>query len=78
MSVPAKTFIKVSGASMASVRRRDPNDYYALTGNDLNDLAVLVLRFEHRFEDANELRDWQNRLSLMLSSAVSMTESENA
>ena len=71
--VPGKTFAKVSGPSMAAVRTRNPDDYYALTGNDLNDLAVLALRFEHRFEDAEELRDWQNRLSLMLSGAERVT-----
>jgi hypothetical protein len=71
--VPSKTFDKVSGPSMAAVRTRSADDYYAMSGNDLNDLAVLALRFEHRFEDANELRDWQNRLSLMLSRAERVT-----
>jgi len=71
--VPSKTFDKVSASSMAAVRRHNPDEYYALTGNDLNDLAVLALRFEHRFEDANELRDWQNRLSLMLSRVERVT-----
>jgi len=71
--VPSKTFDKVSASSMAAARRHEPGDYYALTGNDLNDLAVLALRFEHRFDDANELRDWQNRLSLMLSGAERVT-----
>jgi hypothetical protein len=71
--VPSKTIEKVGGTSMAAVRTHSPDDYYALTGNDLNDLAVLALRMNARLDDANELRDWQNRINLMLSRVERVT-----
>jgi hypothetical protein len=68
--VPSKTFEKVGAATVARVTTHSPDYEYAITGNDLNDLAVLVQRFEYRFDDPNELRDWQNRLSLIVGNAV--------
>ena len=68
MVVPAKTVEKVGPANMKAVRTFDPVRDYALSGNDLNDLAVLVQRLNWRLE-GDELRDWQNRVSLMVSNA---------
>ena len=71
--IPAKTFDVVGGATVAAAKRFDPNGYYMLTGTDLNDLAVLAIRFNHSFSDPDETRDWQNCVSLMLSSATEFT-----
>jgi hypothetical protein len=65
--VPSKTIEKVGRTQMAALRRRNPDAFFALTGNDLNDLAVLANRMNYSFDDANEMRDWQNRINLMLS-----------
>lgn len=50
------------------VRTFDDGDY-ALSDTDMRDLAALAVRLESKMVDANELRDWQNRLNLMLSQA---------
>ena len=71
--IPAKTFDVVGGTTIAGAKRFDPNGYYLLTGTDLNDLAVLAIRFNYAFKDPDETRDWQNRVSLMLSSAIEQT-----
>jgi len=71
MAVPSRT-VNVIGASTlmgAEVRLFDPDSHYPLTGSDLNDLAALVVRFNFGFDDPNETRDWQNRLSVMISNA---------
>ena len=71
--IPSKTYDVVGGSTVGACITRPAHDYYALTGSDLNDLAVLAVRMNSKFHDANELRDWQNRLSLMLSKAELVT-----
>jgi hypothetical protein len=67
--IPAKTAEVVGPGQMRASMTRPVDDFYALTGNDLNELAVLAIRLNNKFHDANELRDWQNRLNLMLAQA---------
>ena len=72
--ISAKT-IEVIGTQYSRVRHREPNEFFALTGNDLNDLACLAVRLNGtgaRLE-GDELRDWENRLWLMLTNAVTVT-----
>ena len=71
--IPSKTYDKVGGSTVRGCITREAHDSFALTGTDLNDLSVLVARMNDRFDDPNELRDWQNRISLMLSNAEKIT-----
>jgi hypothetical protein len=73
MSAPAKTIQTIGPTQMQNLQRFDSVDYYALTGTDLNDLAVLAERMNFRWDDANEMRDWQNRLNLMIMNTVKVT-----
>jgi hypothetical protein len=70
--VPARTIKKIGESVYAALRHPKvgfkPADEYAISGNDLNDLRVLVERMNYKFDDANELRDWQNRVSLIINS----------
>jgi hypothetical protein len=69
--VPAKTFDKVGTSQIVACNRQhNPSGDYCLTGNDLNDLAILAVRLNSRMEDGDELRDWQNRINLMLANAI--------
>lgn len=67
--IPSKTLEKIGPSQAMACRRRPPDAGYVLTGSDLNDLACLVVRLGSRMDDANETRDWQNRIALMLSQA---------
>lgn len=67
--IPAKAYDVITVPSAYARAKRDyPGTYYAITGTDLHDLAALVARFEQRIE-GDELRDWQNRISLMVMNA---------
>jgi hypothetical protein len=68
--IPTKTIDAVGADRIAqhAIRFKAHEDY-VLDGIDLNDLAALVLRLEHPITDADELRDWLNRISLMLHGA---------
>lgn len=72
--VPSKTGEIVGPTQMAAAVRFKAHDYYALTGVDLNDLAILAVRLNSRMVDGDELRDWQNRIALMLSGACTVLE----
>jgi hypothetical protein len=66
--MPAKT-AELLGSQMGQAFRNKPEDHFVITGTDMNDLRALAMRFDHPFADANEKRDWQNRINLILSSA---------
>ncbi len=73
--IPGKTLDLLGAQAVATARAKFDNDAdYALLGKDLNDLRVLALRLEARMVDANELRDWQNRIDQMLSRAERIYE----
>ena len=77
--IPAKTYDKVGGSVIRAAVTRNAHDDYVVTGIDINDLAVLALRMNMKFDDPNELRDWQNRINLIVSSArlVTLAELDN-
>jgi hypothetical protein len=66
--IPAKTS-EYLGVSY-HYQRFDPDHSFALTGTDLNDLYALAARLNGKMIDGNELRDWQNRISLMVMTAT--------
>lgn len=74
--IPPETFKIVGSTTIAAAHTRDPDTYFGVTGNDLNDLAVLALRMNFRCNDSNELRDWQNRINLILSNAVVLKQED--
>ncbi len=71
--VPAKTIEVIGPGQMQALaaRREESSTPFVIYGSDLNDLAALVLRFNAKMTDANELRDWQNRLNGLVSSVRS-------
>ncbi len=65
--IPAKTLKKIG---QLQGRERFSSDHdYILPGSDLADLFALTVRFNSKMDDPDELRDWQNRISLMLMNA---------
>lgn len=70
--IPAKTYEVVGGTQVAAQITRSAHEEFAVTGTDLNDLAVLGVRLNYRMCDGDELRDWQNRINLILSKAVAL------
>jgi len=66
--IPAKT-LDLLKSQIAQTRRNSPNEFFLVTGTDLNDLRALALRLDHPFTDADEKRDWQNRINLLCSTA---------
>jgi hypothetical protein len=70
VTVPTKTIDIVGLAKVASLIVHKAHDDYVVQGGDLNDLRVLAQRLETGITDANELRDWQNRINLLVSEAV--------
>lgn len=75
MAIPYSTIVKVGVNRLAGALRFKAHDDYKVDGIDLNDLCGLAVRLETAMTDANELRDWQNRLNEILSRAVNLTES---
>lgn len=68
--VPSKT-MEILASEAPNARIGDPTSYYVISGVDLNDLKALQLRFcKAPFDDANEKRDWENRLHIICSSAM--------
>jgi hypothetical protein len=67
--IPSKTTEVVGPRSIAGALRFKAREFYAVDGNALNDLCVLALRFNFKWDDPNESRDWQNRLNLILDAA---------
>ena len=76
MAVPSATIDKLGVAGVAKVLRFKAHDAYAVIGIDLNDLCALAARMEYAMTDANELRDWQNRLNLIITEAMASNLSE--
>jgi hypothetical protein len=68
--VPSKTLEIVGTGQAAAQIRFKAHESYALDGIDLNDLAILAIRLNSRMVDGDELRDWQNRINLMLSNVA--------
>ena len=66
--MPAKT-AELLGSQMANAFVNKPDHHFVISGTDMNDLRALAMRFDQPFADANEKRDWQNRINLILSSA---------
>lgn len=67
--IPNKTHEVVGGSQIGGIIQRsgiEPHDFYAIEGFALHELLVLAARFNHRFDDPNESRDWQNRLNGMV------------
>jgi len=71
--IPAETQ-RILGSSEPK-REFHPDSFYAVTGVDFADLEALVRRLgtEQRMH-ADEMRDWMNRLHLMVSTAECMDE----
>jgi hypothetical protein len=71
--VPTKTIEIIGQGQMKALaeRREDGSAAFAVYGGDLNDLRALALRLNSAMTDANELRDWQNRLNLLVDNARS-------
>jgi hypothetical protein len=68
--IPAKTHARIGRGQAEQARSQcNADDMFAISGNDLNDLYALAVRFNGRMEDGEELRDWQNRLNLMIHDA---------
>ena len=64
--IPSKTHEVVGGTTVAGIIKRsgiEPGRFYAIDGFALHELLVLADRFNYRFTDPNETRDWQNRLN---------------
>lgn len=70
---PEKTIELLGGAAIAKASRFDAAADFGIDGCAMNDLAVLAARLEKGMTDANELRDWQNRINLILDRAVDLT-----
>jgi hypothetical protein len=69
--IPSKTR-EMLKSGIAQARKNDPDDLLIVAGDDLNDLRALALRLDYEFTDADEKRDWQNRINLICSSAQLM------
>lgn len=69
--IPKNTYA-VLGSQMHQAFRDDPSACFAITGTDLNDLRALAMRLDYPFADANEKRDWQNRINLICASAIAV------
>jgi hypothetical protein len=68
--IPAKTHEVLGPGQVAAAIRFDPHQEYLLTGIDLNDLAALSARMGiGPAIGGDEMRDWQNRLALMIAYA---------
>jgi hypothetical protein len=72
MMVPAKTYDLLGSRMQQLLSEHSADDYYAIEGTVLNELRVLAVRFDYPFSDANEKRDWQNRLNSMVDNAISI------
>jgi hypothetical protein len=69
--IPRKTS-ELLGSQLHQAYRNNDSELFAINGTDLNDLRALAMRFDHPFADANEKRDWQNRINLICSSATAL------
>lgn len=65
--IPAKTR-EALGSQLWQAKVCEPEEYYLVIGNHLNELKALAMRLTDRL-DPNESRDWQNRLNLMIDRA---------
>lgn len=63
--LPAKT-LDLLGSSIHQALRHKEDEFFLINGIDVNELQALAMRMTYRFDDPNELRDWQNRLNGML------------
>jgi hypothetical protein len=70
MAIPSNAHKVLGASTVAATKQYVPDEFYVLTGTDLNDLAALAARFNHSFTDPNENRDWQTRINLMLMNAL--------
>ncbi len=73
MSVPTKTIDHIGVDKTASLLRFKSHEDYRVDGIDLNDLSVLAHRLNSAITDPNELRDWQNRINLLVSEATHLS-----
>lgn len=70
--IPGKTIEKVGTTTLAAIIDRakrngiETHEDYAIEGFELVELAVLATRMNARLDDAEELRDWQNRLNVLV------------
>jgi hypothetical protein len=63
----------IGEGGVIAARRFERNDDYVIIGNDLNDLNCLVRRLGQGLEiGGDEMRDWQNRLVLMIGNAIKL------
>jgi len=67
--IPSKTYEWFREHGRGRVRRFDDADCAMITGTDLTDLAALADRLNGRITDGDELRDWQNRINLIVMNA---------
>jgi hypothetical protein len=72
--IPAKTIEIIGVGQAVRAIRFKAHDDYVLDGVDLNDLSALSARMGiGPAIGGDEMRDWQNRLALMLSQAIHLT-----
>ncbi len=71
--IPSRTIDKVGITTLARIAKEyDRGAYYFISGNDIYELAVLAQRFNFKWDDPDEARDWENRINLMLSKVERM------
>ena len=68
MLIPTNTYAVVGSEIKQADRCRSLSDH-AIEGHHVNALAALALRMSYKFDNPNELRDWQNLLNLIVSHA---------
>jgi len=75
--LPAKTIDKVGMTTMRAIMDRmkrqgvETHEDHAIEGYEVTELAVLAQRMNAALQDADELRDWQNRLNLLVEKLIS-------
>jgi len=72
--IPSKTHEWFQEHGRGHARRFSEIDLHVITGVDMTDLAALADRLNGRIIDGDELRDWQNRINLILMSANSVED----
>jgi hypothetical protein len=73
--IPAKTHAVLGEGGVRAAIRFAAHDDFAISGVDLNDLSCLTRRLGlGPAIGGDEMRDWQNRLALMIANASKLDE----
>jgi hypothetical protein len=71
--IPAKTHAVLGPSLTAAAIRYGAHDDFVITGVDLNDLSALSIRMGvGPAIGGDEMRDWQNRLALIVANAIKL------